>query len=77
MPREIPTHLIDGPLRAGKTSLVRSLLAQKPAGECWVVLVGKFGEIGLNATSLATDIDGVVIGEAAGGCLCCANGVPF
>ncbi|KAB0787238.1 cobalamin biosynthesis protein CobW, partial [Pseudomonas aeruginosa] len=27
MLREIPTHLIGGPLGAGKTSLIRSLLA--------------------------------------------------
>ncbi|WP_033876249.1 CobW-like GTP-binding protein, partial [Pseudomonas aeruginosa] len=77
MLREIPTHLIGGPLGAGKTSLIRSLLAQKPAGERWAVLVNEFGEIGLDAALLATDVDGVAIGEVAGGCLCCVNGVPF
>lgn len=59
MLREIPTHLIGGPLGAGKTSLIRSLLAQKPAGERWAVLVNEFGEIGLDAALLATDVDGV------------------
>lgn len=77
MLREISTHLIGGPLGAGKTSLIRSLLAQKPAGERWAVLVNEFGEIGLDAALLATDVDGVAIGEVAGGCLCCVNGVPF
>lgn len=77
MLREIPTHLIGGPLGAGKTSLIRSLLAQKPAGERWAVLVNEFGEIGLDAALLATDVEGVAIGEVAGGCLCCVNGVPF
>ncbi len=54
MLREIPTHLIGGPLGAGKTSLIRSLLAQKPAGERWAVLVNEFGEIGLDAAALAS-----------------------
>lgn len=77
MLREIPTHLIGGPLGAGKTSLIRALLAQKPGGERWAVLVNEFGEIGLDAALLATQADGVAIGEVAGGCLCCVNGVPF
>ena len=72
---EIPTP--DRRPLAGKTSLIRSLLAQKPAGERWAVLVNEFGEIGLDAALLATDVDGVAIGEVAGGCLCCVNGVPF
>lgn len=41
------------------------------------MLVNEFGEIGLDAALLATDVDGVAIGEVAGGCLCCVNGVPF
>ncbi|MEX6500667.1 CobW family GTP-binding protein [Pseudomonas zhanjiangensis] len=73
----IPTHLIAGPLGAGKTSLIRDLLAQRPAGERWAVLLNEFGQIGLDAALLSTDDDGVALGEVAGGCLCCVNGVPF
>jgi len=73
----IPTHLITGPLGAGKTSLIRSLLAQKPANERWAVLINEFGQIGLDAALLSTDEDGVSLAEVAGGCLCCVNGVPF
>ncbi len=73
----IPTHLIGGPLGAGKTSLIRDLLAQKPAHERWAVLLNEFGQIGLDAALLSTDADGVALGEVAGGCLCCVNGVPF
>ncbi|MCQ4313953.1 CobW-like GTP-binding protein [Pseudomonas stutzeri] len=73
----IPTHLITGPLGAGKTSLIRSLLAQKPANERWAVLINEFGQIGLDAALLSTDKDGVSLAEVAGGCLCCVNGVPF
>lgn len=74
---QIPTHLICGPLGAGKTSLIRSLLAQKPVGERWAVLINEFGQIGLDAALLSTDETGISLAEVAGGCLCCVNGVPF
>lgn len=77
LPSHIPTHLIAGPLGAGKTSLIRSLLAQKPVGERWGVLINEFGQIGLDAALLSTDDEGIAFAEIAGGCLCCVNGVPF
>jgi G3E family GTPase len=77
MLKNIPTHLIAGPLGAGKTSLIRNLLAQRPADERWAVLINEFGLIGLDAALLDSDADGVAMGEVAGGCLCCVNGVPF
>lgn len=77
MLKNIPTHLIAGPLGAGKTSLIRQLLGQRPAHERWAVLINEFGQIGLDAALLSTDADGVAMGEVAGGCLCCVNGVPF
>lgn len=73
----IPTHLIAGPLGAGKTTLIRELLAQRPADERWAVLINEFGEIGLDAALLTTGADGITLGEVAGGCLCCVNGAPF
>lgn len=77
MLKNIPTHLIAGPLGAGKTSLIRQLLAQRPADERWAVLINEFGLIGLDAALLSRDDDGIAMGEVAGGCLCCVNGVPF
>lgn len=77
MLKNIPTHVIAGPLGAGKTSLIRHLLAQRPAHERWAVLINEFGLIGLDAALLTTDDDGIALGEVAGGCLCCVNGVPF
>jgi len=74
---QIPTHLIAGPLGAGKTSLIRHLLAQKPAGERWAVLINEFGQIGLDAALLEQGDDGIAMAEVAGGCLCCVNGAPF
>ncbi|MDA8481732.1 CobW family GTP-binding protein [Pseudomonas resinovorans] len=73
----IPTHLIAGPLGAGKTSLIRQLLAQRPAHERWAVLINEFGQIGLDAALLSSSDDGIAIAEVAGGCVCCVNGAPF
>ncbi|MGE8498571.1 MAG: CobW family GTP-binding protein [Pseudomonas sp.] len=77
MLKHIPTHLIAGPLGAGKTSLIRQLLAQRPAHERWAVLINEFGLVGLDAALLSTDDQGIAFAEVAGGCLCCVNGVPF
>jgi G3E family GTPase len=74
---QIPTHLISGSLGAGKTSLIRALLAQRPSNERWAILINEFGQIGLDAALLSTDDAGVSLTEVAGGCLCCVNGVPF
>ena len=77
MLKNIPTHVITGPLGAGKTSLIRHLLAQRPAHERWAVLINEFGLVGLDAALLATCDEGITLSEVAGGCLCCVNGVPF
>lgn len=77
MLQNIPTHVIAGPLGAGKTTLIRHLLAQRPGNERWAVLINEFGLVGLDAALLSRDEDGITIGEVAGGCLCCVNGMPF
>lgn len=77
MLQNIPTHVIAGPLGAGKTSLIRLLLAQRPADGRWAVLINEFGQIGLDAALLTNDANGIALGEVAGGCLCCVNGAPF
>ncbi|MCU1719185.1 CobW family GTP-binding protein [Pseudomonas sp. 5P_3.1_Bac2] len=77
MLHNIPTHVIAGPLGAGKTSVLKQLLAQRPSGERWALLINEFGLIGLDQALLSTDDEGISLGEVAGGCLCCVNGVPF
>jgi len=77
MLQNIPTHVIAGPLGAGKTSLIKNLLAQRPADERWAVLINEFGQIGIDAALLTQEDDGIALGEVAGGCLCCVNGAPF
>lgn len=75
---QIPTHLIAGPLGAGKTSLLHALLEQRPASERWAILINEFGQIGLDQALLTTEREsGVSLSEIPGGCLCCVNGVPF
>ena len=77
MLQHIPTHVISGALGAGKTSVLRSLLAQRPDTERWAVLINEFGDIGLDSALLGGEQEGVSFTEVAGGCVCCVNGVPF
>lgn len=77
MLQNIPTHVIAGPLGAGKTSLIQHLMTQKPADERWAVLVNEFGQIGLDAALMGAGSDAMAIAEVAGGCVCCVNGAPF
>lgn len=72
----VRVNIITGFLGAGKTSLIRQLLAQKPADERWAVLVNEFGDVGVDAALLNAGAD-IVVREVPGGCLCCANGLPF
>jgi len=80
----IPTTLITGFLGVGKTTAILQLLANKPKNENWAVLVNEFGEVGIDSTLLAGNVNegdsnkkGVFIREVPGGCMCCASGVPM
>lgn len=68
-------NLITGFLGSGKTTTLRHLLAQKPEGEKWAVLVNEFGEVGIDGALLADS--GAVLKEIPGGCMCCVNGLPM
>lgn len=69
------TQVITGFLGAGKTTLITALLAARPAGERWAVLVNEFGQIGIDQTAWAGD--DVVVQEVPGGCICCAQNLPM
>ena len=77
MLKNIPTHVIAGPLGAGKTSLIRHLLAQRPAHERWAVLINEFGQIGLDAALLSRDDAGIAFAEVAGGLVSRGDGGPL
>ena len=75
MPPKIPTHLFTGFLGTGKTSAIRSLIAQKPQHEQWLIIVNEFGEIGIDGAVLAEN--GIPVAEISGGCLCCSAGAQM
>lgn len=79
MAHTTPVNLITGPLGAGKTSLIRQLLAQVPAGERWAVLINEFGQVGIDAASLAGGPvpPDLILREVPGGCLCCSAQLPM
>ena len=75
----VSTNVITGFLGAGKSTAILHLLRHKPADERWAVLVNEFGEVGVDGSILGGDRDGtnVFVREVAGGCMCCAAGVPM
>ena len=67
--KRLPTHLITGFPGAGKTALLRALLAQRSGDEHWALL--------LNATSRVTSGDGVTVHHLGTECACCTGRVGF
>jgi cobalamin biosynthesis protein CobW len=78
--RRVPATVITGFLGAGKTSLVRHLLA-RAEGRRLAVVVNEFGELGIDRELLlgcgdaACGEDDIV--ELANGCLCCTVAGDF
>ena len=66
----IPVHIITGFLGSGKTTLIHSLIRDKPVDETWAILVNEFGQIGIDQ-AMFEQRDDVVIKGLPGGCLCC------
>ncbi len=78
--RRIPATIVTGFLGAGKTSLVRHLLAAA-SGYRLAVIVNEFGELGIDRELLLgcgdpTCPDGDIV-ELANGCLCCTVADDF
>ncbi|AJY49229.1 MULTISPECIES: CobW family GTP-binding protein [Halomonadaceae] len=67
---KVPVHIITGFLGSGKTTLIHSLIEQKPVDETWAILVNEFGQIGIDQAMFDAR-DDVVVKGLPGGCLCC------
>ncbi|SHJ95362.1 CobW family GTP-binding protein [Halomonas caseinilytica] len=70
----VPVHVITGFLGAGKSSLIHHLLASKPAGERWAVVINEFGRVGIDQAMFEERAD-LVVEALPGGCLCCQQAV--
>lgn len=68
-------HLFCGFLGVGKTTALKSLIAQKDPAEQWVIIVNEFGEVGIDGAVLSDN--GIPVAEIAGGCLCCVAGAQM
>ncbi len=75
--KPIATNVITGFLGVGKTTFIKQLFLSKPADEKWAVLINEFGEVGIDAALLGGGEQTIEIREVAGGCMCCAAGVPM
>lgn len=62
--------IISGFLGAGKTTLIKKLLAQAFQGEKLVLIENEFGEISIDGGFLKES--GVQISEMSSGCICCS-----
>ena len=62
--------IFSGFLGAGKTTLIKKLLAEAYAGERVVLIENEFGEIGIDSGFLADA--GIQITEMNSGCICCS-----
>ena len=77
---DVPTNIVTGFLGAGKSTVIRELMRQKPAHERWAILVNEFGEVGLDASLLSEGQAGdetIFFKEVPGGCMCCVAGIPM
>ena len=62
--------IFSGFLGAGKTTLIKKLIAEAYQGERLVLIENEFGEIGIDGGFLADA--GIVVNEMNSGCICCS-----
>ena len=73
----IPTNLIVGFLGSGKTTAITKLIAKRPPGENWSILINEFGTVSIDHALVDSDAKGVAVEELGGGCACCTLAFAF
>lgn len=66
----VKVDIFSGFLGAGKTTLIKKLIAQAYQGEKLVLIENEFGEIGIDGGFMKDA--GVEINELNSGCICCS-----
>ncbi|MHA6298452.1 cobalamin biosynthesis protein CobW [Devosia sp. CAU 1758] len=81
MTAKIPTTVITGFLGAGKTTLVRHMLAHAPKGKRIALIINEFGDLGVDKDILAGCGDETCreedMVELSNGCICCTVADEF
>lgn len=81
MSTKIPVTVITGFLGAGKTTLVRHMLAHAPKGKRIALIINEFGDIGVDKDILAGCGDETCreedMVELSNGCICCTVAEDF
>src|SRR5690606_8325640 len=81
MTTKIPTTVITGFLGAGKTTLVRHMLAHAPRGKRIALIINEFGDLGVDKDILLGCGDETCreedMIELSNGCICCTVGEDF
>jgi G3E family GTPase len=75
IPVRTATHVVIGATGAGKTTHIARMLAQRPPGERWAVVVNDFGKTALDEAPGVREGD-VVLREVTG-CACCTSQVAL
>ena len=75
MPVRTATHVVTGATGAGKTTHIAHMLARRPAGECWAVVVNDFGKTVLDEAPGVRE--GNVVVREVTGCACCTSQVAL
>lgn len=75
--KQIPTNLIVGFLGSGKTTAITHLIANRPKGEKWSILVNEYGTVSIDQALVDPQQDDIDVEELGGGCACCTMAFLF